>query len=146
MDVSSYAWLIPLLPTLAFVISLIRGYKLGKKVSAYLGVVLMLVSTVLASILLAQVLQAAPSWDKAKLYEISKTEKEIAHLQKAELTDVSSTRIAEIKVKLEQAEHYLHTLEEEAQVRRGAHDFPFTSYHPWLVVIGEEGFPLGLFY
>ncbi len=149
MDVSNYAWFIPLLPALAFIINIIWGYKLGQNFSAYLSVALMLISTMLAITLLVQAWQAAPSWDKYKLYEIAKTEKDITQFQqakqKAELTGVSSARVTEIMASSEQAEHHLHSLKEAARVRHSTEDFPFTSDYPWLMIAGEEGFPLGIF-
>ena len=149
MNPIQYAWLIPLLPVLGFLINIILGYKLGKKLSVYLSVIFMLVSTILAVILLAQTWQAAPSWDRGKLYEIIEAEKDIAHLQKsvqkAEQAGVSSARVAEIRTESEQIEHSLHVLEEEAKTRHSTENFPFTSNHPWLTITGEEGFPIGLF-
>ena len=149
MNPINYAWFIPLLPALGFLINIILGYKLGKKVSAYLSVILMLASTILAIILLTQTWQAAPSWDRAKLHEIIETEKDIVQIQqakqKAELAGISSTRIAEFKADSEEAKHSLHILEQEAQARHSAENFPFTSNHSWLAITGEEGFPIGLF-
>ncbi len=148
MNPIHYAWFIPLLPVLGFLINIILGYKLGKKLSAYLSVSLMLLSTILAATLLVQTWQAAPSWDRAKLHTIIETEKDIAHLQKAEQkAELAGTpsKVAEIQANLKQKEYSLHILKEEAHIRHSAENFPFTSNHAWLTITGEEGFPLGLF-
>lgn len=146
MNPINYTWFIPLIPALGFFINIVWGYKLGKKVSAYLSVALMLIVTVLAAILLTQVWQAI---NIAKLHEITTLEKEITLLEKkyqqAKLTAISFTRLAEIKVNLEQNKHNLHELIDELQIDHSAKKFPFTSQRPWLSIADEASFPLGLF-
>ena len=133
MTYKEYAWLIPLLPTIGFLINIILGYKLGNKLSAYLSLALMLASTTLAGILLTQAWQASPSWDKSALHEIIEIESEL------------KASPAKSQADLEQAEHHLHTLIEKAQTKQSAENFPFTSEHTWLKINGEEGFTVGLF-
>jgi len=128
----SYAWLIPLLPALAFVINILFGYRLGKR-AAWLSVVLLALATLLAVALLVQVRQAAPVWDAAGLLRMAEVETRIAVVQGQ----------AAARMELAALEAELATLAAAALVREAAPDFPFVSELAWLSIGGQEGIPFG---
>ncbi|MBS3967888.1 MAG: hypothetical protein KGZ60_11590, partial [Truepera sp.] len=132
MSPLSYAWLIPLLPALAFVINILFGYRLGKR-AAWLSVVLLALATLLAVALLVQVRQAAPVWDAAGLLRMAEVETRIAVVQGQ----------AAARMELAALEAELATLAAAALVREAAPDFPFVSELAWLSIGGQEGIPFG---
>ena len=143
----SYAWLIPLLPALAFAINILCGYRLGKR-AAWLSVALLALSTLLAVALLIQVRQAAPVWDNAGLVRMAEVEGRVAALQ-GELTELrrlgaEAAVIQPLARELATLEAELPTLAAAVLEREAAPGFPFVSELAWLSIGGQEGIPFGL--
>ncbi len=147
MNPLSYAYLIPLLPALGFLLNMLFGYRLGKRGGAYLSVGLLLTSTLLATALLLQVRQAAPVWDKAAVFEVLEAEEALPPLEEvlseAKAMGASRERVEALEAEIALAEEKLTELEHEALIREPAADFPFSSETPWITIAGEQGIPFG---
>ncbi len=134
MNVFSYAWLIPVLPALGFIASLLFGYRLGQRGAAYLTVALLLVSSLLATALLFQTRQAAPNWDRAVVIEIGELEKELGYLGLSGSAD-----------QVEALQERIHALEALAQTKAAAPNFPFKTEVAWLSFQNAPDIPLGFY-
>lgn len=131
----AYAWLIPTLPALGFAINMILGYRMGKRGGAYLSVGLLVVSTLLATALLVQTRQAAPTWNRAEVIHLGELENE---LHKLERSNASAESIHDL-------EDRIHALEETALTREAAENFPFKTETNWIAIQGQEGIPVGFY-
>ncbi len=153
MNPAQYVWLIAFLPALSFLVNILFGHQLnryGKRTGAYMSVAVMAVATLLATGALIQTQRAAPTWDKAALKDVIHFEEETlfpleAQLRSATLQGAMQNRLDEIKAELHHAEDELHHLEELAQIRHPAENFPFKSEQPWLSMKGQEGIPIGVY-
>jgi len=137
----SYAWVIPLLPALAFAVNILFGHRLGKR-AAWLSVALLALATLLAVALLIQVRQAAPVWDNAGLLRLAEVETRVAALQ-SELRQVGGEARVALERELAALEAELPALAAAALEREAAPDFPLVSEVAWLSIGDQEGIPFG---
>ncbi|MEZ4629261.1 MAG: NADH-quinone oxidoreductase subunit L [Deinococcales bacterium] len=145
----SYAWLVPLLPALAFLVNILLGYRLGKRGAAYLSLAAMILASLIATSVLFAVYRAAPRWEKVGVYEIIEFEKAeyqplYESYREALQRGAGEGRLEQLRHNLHQLEDDLHHLIEKAQSHHPAEGFPFTSESTWLSIQGEEGIPWGM--
>lgn len=142
-----YAWLIPLLPALGFVINILFGYRLGKRGGAYVSVALLAVSSLLATDMLVQVSQASPLWFSAGIVEVTHAEEDLASLEiklvDAQREGATMGTLTRIRSEIGVAEEDVQARTSRALIREAAPDFPFTAEIPWLAIRGEVGIPFG---
>nr|MDQ3396400.1 NADH-quinone oxidoreductase subunit L [Deinococcota bacterium] len=147
LDWVAMAWLIPLLPALSFVVTILFGYRLGERLAAHVSVALLLVSTLLATGLFFAVREAAPLWDSAGVIALQEAEHEreglLHELALERARGTSPARVAFLELSLRRNEERADALLEEALLRPPAAEFPFVSELPWISLANEEGVPFG---
>ncbi len=148
MSPTGYAWLIPLLPALAAVLILLFGYRLGERVSAWLCIAMVALSTLLSAALLVQVHRAAPVWHAPALPVVSELERDVAaasrELAQLKRLGASAGRLEPLRRELQSLQGELTRAKEDALIREALPAFPFTAEIAWITLSGEAGVTLGL--